>query len=59
MFENVFKLENSLLLFENIFDLNYLCFCYQEIITSYEQKGKENISNLYKLSCKMIKNSIF
>ena len=58
MFENVFKLENSLLLFENIFDLNYLCFCYQEIITSYEQKGKENIANLYKEKLKKTKDKI-
>lgn len=58
MFENVFKLENSLLLFENIFDLNYLSFLYQEIITSYEQKGKENIANLYKEKLKKTKDKI-
>ena len=47
MFENAFRIENELLLFENYFDLKAICEVYKDIIDYYDKESKDKLKQYY------------
>ena len=47
MFENAFRIENELLLFENYFDLKAISEVYKDIIDYYDKESNDKLKEYY------------